>query len=66
MTKTPIAETDDRMLLRPPEAARALGISARKLWGLRSLPRVRIGRSVRYDVRDIQRFIEEQKEGSGQ
>ena len=45
------------LLLKPDEAARALGISPRTLWGLDDLPRVRIGRSGRYDVEDIQKWI---------
>lgn len=51
----------DRLLLRPDEAARALGISPRTLWGLKEIPRVRIGRSVRYDVQDIRRWIDSHK-----
>ena len=53
-----------RLLLRPNEAARTLGISPRTLWAL-PIPRVRIGkRGVRYDVQDIRLWIEEQKERS--
>lgn len=48
------------LLLRPEEAAEALSISPRKLWGLSDsgeIPCVRIGRSVRYDPRDLEAFI---------
>jgi predicted DNA-binding transcriptional regulator AlpA len=49
------------LLLKPAEAARALGISPRTLWGLADLPRVRIGRSVRYDVEDLRKWIAARK-----
>ena len=54
-----------RLLLTPREAAEALRISDRKLWGLTAsgeIPCVRIGRSVRYDISDLQGWIEERKE----
>jgi excisionase family DNA binding protein len=53
-----------QMLLTPQEAAIALAISQRKLWELsnrRILRVVRIGRAVRYDVRDLEAFIAQQK-----
>jgi excisionase family DNA binding protein len=46
------------------QAAQALAISERKLWDLTNrglIPCVRIGRSVRYHVDDIHRWIESQK-----
>jgi excisionase family DNA binding protein len=46
------------------EAAAALSISLRTLWTLTAegrIPCVRIGRSVRYDPRDIRSWIESQK-----
>lgn len=52
------------LLLTSTTAARALAISARTLWGLTArgeLPVVRIGRSVRYDPRDLVRWIEAAK-----
>ncbi len=49
------------LLLTPAQAARMLAVSARTLWGLRDLPRVKIGRSVRYAVEDIKKFIESRK-----
>jgi excisionase family DNA binding protein len=58
------AETVPR-LLRPREAATLLAVSIRKLWQLtnmRLIPSVRIGRSVRYDLRDLEAWIEQQKD----
>jgi excisionase family DNA binding protein len=59
--------TPTGLLVRSREAARMLAISERKLWELtnRKLIRaVRIGRAVRYDVRDLEAFIAAQKKGS--
>jgi len=53
-----------RLLLTPREAAEALRISERKLWGLTAsgqIPCLRIGRSVRYDVDDLRDWIDERK-----
>jgi excisionase family DNA binding protein len=50
-----------RLLWTSREAATALSISERTLWGLTKrnlIPCVRIGRSVRYAVTDIQRWVE--------
>ena len=56
----------ERLLLPPREAAAALSISERTLWAVTAprgpLPAVRIGRSVRYCVDDLRRWIEGQKE----
>lgn len=55
-----------RLLLRPTEAARCLAISARKLWALTAsgeVPHVRIGRSVRYPVADLETWLDEQTRG---
>ena len=52
------------LLVRPDEAAKALAISSRKLWTLTNcgeIPCVRIGRSVRYDVADLESWIERSK-----
>ena len=60
-TRTPI-----RLLLSPQEAARALGVSERTLWSLKAsgeIPHVRLGRCVRYPVADLQRWIDEHKNG---
>lgn len=53
-----------RLLWTSQEAAEALTISERSLWLLThegKIPCVRLGRSVRYDPRDIQAWIEAQK-----
>ena len=51
-------------LVRPAEAARLLSIGKRKLWELtncHAIPFLRIGRSLRYDVRDLEQWIDAQK-----
>jgi excisionase family DNA binding protein len=51
-------------LLPAPDAARVIGVSERTLFTLTKsgqIPAVRIGRAVRYDPTDIQRFIERAK-----
>ena len=58
-----------RLLLKPDEAANALAICPRKLWALTDrgdIPCLRIGRSVRYDPRDLTAWIDRQKAGPGQ
>ena len=58
-----------RLLLTSRQAAEALQISERKLWGMKAageIPHVLLGRSVRYDLRDLQRCIDEQKKGGQQ
>ena len=53
------------MLLTARQAAAALSISERTLWGLTvrgELPVVRIGRAVRYDPRDLQAWIDRSKQ----
>jgi excisionase family DNA binding protein len=57
-------ENSQALLLTPPEAARALAISPRTLWGMTQsgeIPCVRIGRSVRYDPADLRAWISAQK-----
>jgi excisionase family DNA binding protein len=52
------------LLLSARDAAKALAISPRKLWELsntREIPSIRIGRSVRYDVRDLREWIDSHK-----
>ena len=54
-------------LLSERDAARWLATSQRKLWGLRAdgkIPVVRVGRSVRYDVADLRKFVAANKTGS--
>ena len=49
-----------RLLLRPSEAAESLGISERSLWSLTedgTIPAVRLGRSVRYDLAALRERI---------
>ena len=53
------------LLLTPQQAAVALAISPRKLWGMtasREIPHVRVGRCVRYPLEDLQRWIESKKD----
>lgn len=53
-----------QLLLTPPEAARALSISPRKLWSLTkagAIRAVRIDRSVRYSVVDLAAFVESRR-----
>ncbi|MDA1326295.1 MAG: helix-turn-helix domain-containing protein [Proteobacteria bacterium] len=55
-----------RLLFSPKETHVALGISARKLWAMTAsgdIPHLRIGRSVRYPVDDLQRWIDAQTKG---
>ena len=62
ITAAPLPDTTpDRRLLTPREAAAALSISERTLWGLTkggAVRCVRIGRAVRYDPRDLQDYID--------
>ena len=55
-----------QLLLTPRQAAEALQISERKLWSMKAsgeIPHVLLGRSVRYPVADLQRWIDERKTG---
>ena len=57
-----------RLLITSPEAAKLMTISERTLFTLRKegdLPYVRIGRSIRYDPRDIGVWIERHKSVGG-
>lgn len=52
------------LLLTPNQAAEALAISPRKLWGMTAsgeIPHVRLGRCVRYPVDDLRRWIDDRK-----
>ena len=54
------------LLLTPKQAAEALAISPRKLWGMTAsgeISHLRIGRAVRYPLDDLQRWIDDQKKG---
>jgi len=54
------------LLLTPRQAAAALSISPRSLWAITTprgdLPCARINRSVRYAVRDLELWIDKQKQ----
>jgi excisionase family DNA binding protein len=55
------------MLLTPRDAAKALAICEKTLWSLTQrgeLQAVKIGRSVRYDPRDLAAFIDAKKGGA--
>ena len=55
------------LLMTSRQAAQMLAISERTLWALAAsgeIPRVRVGRSIRYDIEDLRRFIAARKEGS--
>jgi hypothetical protein len=53
------------LALSPRDAARALSISEKGLWNLTQprgpIPAAKIGRLVRYDVKDLQAFLDAQK-----
>jgi putative molybdopterin biosynthesis protein len=56
--------TANRLLLTPREAAKAMSVCEKTLWSLTKrglLPSVHIGRAVRYDVADLQAYIERSK-----
>jgi len=61
-----VVETAPKILLTPREAAEALGISERKLWGLTvprgPIPVVRIGKSVRYRPDALDHFASDQQQ----
>ena len=53
-----------RLLLTPPEAAKALAVSARTLWTLTKdgeIGHIKVGRLVRYSVDDLRAFIDSRK-----
>ena len=60
--------TNTVLLVDTKEAARMLAVSPRKLWAMTfeeepGVPYVRCGRLVRYSVADLQRWIEDRKQG---
>jgi len=59
---------DEKLLLNSRQAAEALGVSERTLWSLsftqKALPHVRIGRSIRYTIKDLDTFINNHREES--
>ncbi len=55
-----------KLLLTPRQAAAALQLSERTLWALTKrgeVRRLKINSSVRYDVKDLEAFIEAKKKG---
>lgn len=55
------------LLLTEREAAKALAVSPRTLWGLRNageIPCLRFGRAVRYDPADLQAWINRSKDSA--
>jgi excisionase family DNA binding protein len=55
-----------KLLLTPRQAATALQLSERTLWELArrgEIKRLKINSSVRYDVKDLEAFIEAKKKG---
>ena len=55
------------LLLRPVEAAKALAISTRSLWSLTQvgeIKSVRLGRSVRYSVIELNAYIQRMETGN--
>jgi hypothetical protein len=54
-----------QLALSPRDAARALSMSEKGLWNLTKprgpIPAAKIGRLVRYDVKDLQAFLDAQK-----
>ena len=61
--------TKPALLLTSIQAAEALSISPRKLWAMTAsgeIPHIRLGRCVRYPIDDLQRWIDEQKNGGNE
>jgi excisionase family DNA binding protein len=60
---TPMVATTERMMLRPAEAADAIGVSRSKAYQLIAegvIPSVRVGGSVRVPVAALQQWIDRQ------
>lgn len=56
----------EALLLTPKQAAKALAISQRKLWGMTAsgeISHVRLGRCVRYRLDSLNQFLAEQEVG---
>ena len=59
-------QPDDPRLLTAPQAAAALAISQRKLWGMTAsgeIPHLRLGRCVRYPADRLQQLIDDRTKG---
>lgn len=66
MNKAPTPRTV--LLITEPEAAKALGICERKLWAMAAsgeIPYVKLGRSKRYALTDLEAWIDANKKGGG-
>jgi hypothetical protein len=66
----PDEQTPAQRYLRPRAAARYVSMSERHLWSQTHprgpIPRIRLGRSVCYDIRDLDAFMNRAKEGGKQ
>ncbi|MDY7107854.1 MAG: helix-turn-helix domain-containing protein [Planctomycetota bacterium] len=56
------------LALRPKDAAKAIGISERKLWALTNdrssgIPHVKLGAAIVYPVRELMDWLRQQAEG---
>jgi excisionase family DNA binding protein len=54
----------ESLLIKAPEAAKALALSERTLWSLAKkgeLPSIKVNRAVRYDLADLRAWIERKK-----
>jgi excisionase family DNA binding protein len=59
-----LSTVSDKLLLNAREAAALLSISTRKLWALTAsgeIPKVPVGRAVRYSIDDLREWIERVK-----
>lgn len=68
MTADTFSTTDAPLALRPREAAKALGISARLLWSKTNageIPHCRIGRAIVYPVELLREWLAEQARKGG-
>ncbi len=72
-TQTPessSAHGSPRLALRPRDAAKAIGISERKLWELTAdqtsgIPHCRFGKCVVYPIAPLERWLEERAQEKG-
>ncbi len=65
--KTENVQSIPAMALRPREAAKALGISPRKLWQLTHdghIPSVKVGRTVLYPTAELRAWLSQQAEAA--
>ena len=66
MKTSPFTTAPPPLLVTPPVAAQSLAISERKLWAMTAsgeIPHIRIGRSVRYSVAALDRWIADHSAG---